>query len=77
MNPTVAAASVIAAALAVGLAAIGPVLVKVLLLEKLFPVSPVNPKLKERIRWYPSPQLGIHGILNHLRLGYRSRFTVR
>jgi len=46
MNPIISGASVVAAGLAIGLAAIGLVLVKVLLLHKLLKVLLVNQKRK-------------------------------
>jgi len=46
MNPIISGASVIAAGLAIGLAAIGPVLVKVRQQRKLLKVLLVSQKLK-------------------------------
>jgi len=48
MNPIISGASVVAAGLAIGLAAIGPVSVKVLQLLRLLKVLLVSQKQKEK-----------------------------
>jgi F0F1-type ATP synthase membrane subunit c/vacuolar-type H+-ATPase subunit K len=66
MDSIIAAASVIAAGLSIGLSAIGPGIGQVTLLVKLLKVLLVNLKQKQN-PWYIIIKFSFHGSINYLR----------